>query len=125
MGFDMEKGKGSLVTQQHPRRRILTHIVIIAVIIASFAHLAPRQWHASTTHLLQHCGWNVQAPIPKGPIEWKECGKGFECGFIDAPLDYHNATAGNITLAVGRYLATSKDRLGSIYVNPGSKLKFC
>lgn len=59
------------------------------------------------------------APVPRGPIDWKPCGTGFECGRLDVPLDHHNASAGNASLAVGRYLATSKTRKSSLFVNPG------
>lgn len=111
---DAEKGWPVPISQTS-RRKPLGQLLITAIVFAYIIKFAP--YHS----LLQHCGWEAQAPAPKGPIDWEECGKGFECGYLKAPLDYRNASAGNVTLAVGRYLATSKDRLGSVFVNPGGR----
>lgn len=107
---DVEKGEQA-PRQRLTRRRIAIHLSLLGLIIIFRTFLRDS--------FLEQFGWGAHAPTPKGPIKWEGCGKGFECGSIEAPLDYHNSTSGNVTLAVGRYLATSKDRLGSVYVNPG------
>ncbi|KAF8314513.1 hypothetical protein DL93DRAFT_2167299 [Clavulina sp. PMI_390] len=86
-------------------------LLIVAVIVTLwYCTVAPSSGHS-----------NSRIPTLKGYIDWYECGPGFECGSLQVPLDYHDKTKGSITLAVGRYLATSKsvERLGSIFVNPG------
>jgi len=62
----------------------------------------------------------LRAPI--GPIRWSSCQGAsplFQCGFLKVPLDYHNLSRGDATLAVARYPAIAPRRLGSIFVNPG------
>ena len=53
-------------------------------------------------------------------IEWRECGVGVECGFVEAPADYREPETGNIRIAVNVRRATSQDeRIGYLFVNPG------
>lgn len=51
-------------------------------------------------------------------IEWRECG-GFECATADAPLDWHDPSAGSIEIAMKKLPATAADPQGSLLVNPG------
>ncbi|KZS94306.1 alpha/beta-hydrolase [Sistotremastrum niveocremeum HHB9708] len=63
-------------------------------------------------------GYRVQSQ--SGPIAWYPCGNNIECGTLDVPFDYFNASAGNATLSLARYLAKDKkDRRGSLLANPG------
>ena len=94
----------------YPWRRVLLAVLLV------FAFLFNQS--ESLTKTVRSC--LSVAPIPSGPIDWSACGKGFECGYLDVPLDYQNAAAGTAVLSVGRYLATSKSRLGSVFVNPGT-----
>ncbi|KAF8314514.1 alpha/beta-hydrolase [Clavulina sp. PMI_390] len=117
MGLDMEKGLA-------PQSQLSTRVIAARVILFTLSVLALLRY--AVPHIpsfLDHCSGHLASrlPTPKGPIDWTECRKGYECGTLQVPLDYHNTTKGNITLAVGRYLATSKqeERLGSIFVNPG------
>ena len=53
-------------------------------------------------------------------IEWRECGTGVECGFVEAPADYREPEAGSLRIAVNVRRATSQDeRIGYLFVNPG------
>ncbi|PZR52677.1 alpha/beta hydrolase [Xylanimonas oleitrophica] len=51
-------------------------------------------------------------------IEWSDCGGGFECATVEAPLSWHDADAGSIELAVKRHPATGESK-GSLLINPG------
>ncbi|KAF8314505.1 alpha/beta-hydrolase [Clavulina sp. PMI_390] len=117
MAPDMEKDSGSeprLSLHMTIKRTLFTALSLLA----SFYYIVPHSL-ISLEHCSSYLGWRL--PTPKGPIDWSECGEGYECGFLQVPLDYHDNAKGNITLAVGRYLATSKqeERLGSIFANPG------
>ncbi|KAI8989178.1 TAP-like protein-domain-containing protein [Trametes punicea] len=59
-----------------------------------------------------------------GDLKWAPCTgqhdvPGAECGYAIVPLDYFNASAGVAKIALGRYKATSANRLGSVFLNPG------
>jgi pimeloyl-ACP methyl ester carboxylesterase len=52
-------------------------------------------------------------------LDWEECGSGFECTTVVAPLDYDAPGEQAITLAVKRRPATDEPRIGSLFINPG------
>lgn len=51
-------------------------------------------------------------------LSWSECGTGFDCTDVTAPLDWDNPGEGEITLAVVRHQATGTAQ-GSLLTNPG------
>jgi hypothetical protein len=52
-------------------------------------------------------------------LHWQNCADGSQCSTFKVPIDYSNLDGGNFTLQVLRHLATSKNKLGSLFVNPG------
>ena len=51
---------------------------------------------------------------------WLACRDGFQCARIDVPMDYDDADAGTVSLALIRLPAADPDeRLGSLFLNPG------
>lgn len=57
---------------------------------------------------------------PSGPIAWKACGSGFECGTLSVPLDHKHPERGSIGIALKRHRArTLARRIGSLLYNPG------
>src|SRR5690349_16197445 len=54
------------------------------------------------------------------PIEFDECGDGFECGALTVPLDYDDPSGPTIDVAVLRIPAADPDeRIGVLLTNPG------
>lgn len=51
-------------------------------------------------------------------VTWTNCGEA-ECTHITVPLDYEDPDGRTIELAATRVLATGKERLGSLLLNPG------
>jgi len=52
--------------------------------------------------------------------EWSDCGGGFECATVLAPLDWERVSAADpVSLALTRQQATGSERLGSLFTNPG------
>nr|WP_201471380.1 alpha/beta hydrolase [Microbacterium hydrocarbonoxydans] len=51
-------------------------------------------------------------------LTWTECGTGFDCTDVTAPLDWENPGEAEITLSVVRHQATGEAR-GSLLTNPG------
>ncbi|MEV7608152.1 alpha/beta hydrolase [Microbacterium sp. NPDC089320] len=51
-------------------------------------------------------------------LSWSECGTGFDCTDVTAPLDWDNPGEGEIALAVVRHQATGTAQ-GSLLTNPG------
>lgn len=61
------------------------------------------------------------APSPRfysQRISWRDCGNGFQCGTVYAPLDYAHPEGQRISLAVIR-LPAEGQRKGSLVINPG------
>ena len=50
--------------------------------------------------------------------EWRDCGDGFECTRVGAPLDWDRPDSETIELAVVRHPAVG-EKLGTLFVNPG------
>lgn len=51
---------------------------------------------------------------------WTDCGGGFQCGFVQVPLDYAHPDGQTIGIALNRKSATDPaNRIGSVLVNPG------
>lgn len=57
-------------------------------------------------------------PYYEQELSWSECGQGFECTDVTAPLDWEDPTAGEISLAVVRHRAQGTP-VGSLLTNPG------
>lgn len=70
----------------------------------------------------------AEIPEPGAPLEWTQCNPGWvtdgdvdddaECAMLSVPVDYANTDGDVAQLAMIRYPAT-RDRLGSLFVNPG------
>lgn len=58
-------------------------------------------------------------PFYDQALQWSSCGKGFQCTKASMPLDWANPSGETIELALVRQPASGKDRLGSLFVNPG------
>jgi pimeloyl-ACP methyl ester carboxylesterase len=83
-------------------------MVIVLALVAACSLNSPPALHNSPS-----------IPTP-GPVKWADCGKGFQCGSVDVPLDYSHPGAGTIAIAVARKPATDAlHRTGSILMNPG------
>ena len=52
-------------------------------------------------------------------LEWTSCHDGMQCATAIAPLDWEEPAGKTIELALIRHEATSSDKLGSLFVNPG------
>ena len=57
-------------------------------------------------------------PYYSQALTWTECGTGFDCTDVTAPLDWENPGAGEITLSVVRHQAEGT-AIGSLLTNPG------
>ncbi|MDH6531873.1 pimeloyl-ACP methyl ester carboxylesterase [Aurantimicrobium minutum] len=58
-------------------------------------------------------------PFYEQELDWSECEDQMQCAEATAPLDWAHPTGETISLAVVKHEASSKDRLGSLFVNPG------
>ena len=59
------------------------------------------------------------ARYEKQRLNWKSCGQGLYCGTMLVPLNYADPDGTAITLLVAKRPATAKQRLGSLFINPG------
>ncbi len=57
-------------------------------------------------------------PFYSQTLTWSECGTGFDCTDVRAPLDWENPGEGEITLSVVRHQAEGA-AIGSLLTNPG------
>ncbi|MGO3148036.1 MAG: alpha/beta hydrolase [Leucobacter sp.] len=51
--------------------------------------------------------------------KWQECGDGFQCADVRAPLDWESPNGETIRLRMVKHEATSGNALGTLFVNPG------
>jgi pimeloyl-ACP methyl ester carboxylesterase len=62
---------------------------------------------------------NTPSPSPT-KLTWTDCGGGFQCSTVQAPLDYSHPDSGTIGIAISRKPATdTAHRIGSVLTNPG------
>lgn len=62
-----------------------------------------------------------------GDILWGNCSMfdvdsqdpNLTCGYHEVPMDYHDSSAGKARLAVAKYVATTPQKVGTLFVNPG------
>lgn len=59
------------------------------------------------------------APFYNQQLSWSDCGQDLQCATAKAPIDWAKPAGATMSLALIRHLATSRDRLGSLFVNPG------
>lgn len=59
------------------------------------------------------------APFYNQQLSWSGCGEALQCATAKAPIDWAAPTAATMSLSLIRHVATSSDRLGSLFVNPG------
>lgn len=52
-------------------------------------------------------------------LEWTDCHEDMECAIAVAPLDWAEPAGETIELALVKHQASSKNKLGSLFVNPG------
>lgn len=58
-------------------------------------------------------------PFYEQELTWTDCGDGFDCTTVTAPLDWAQPDTGEIELSVIRHRATGGDVIGSLLTNPG------
>lgn len=94
---------------QRVTNRAATLIVLVALLVSACTRGSNPIAQASPSTL-----------PTSGAIAWTNCGSGFQCGSISAPLDYSGQTAGTVTIAITRKPATDPARrIGSLLINPG------
>ncbi|MCU7727779.1 alpha/beta hydrolase [Actinoplanes sp. KI2] len=60
------------------------------------------------------------ASAGNGPPGWSDCGNGFQCATVPAPLDYDHPRGAQIALSLIRLPASDPaHRIGSLLINPG------
>ena len=52
-------------------------------------------------------------------LNWRTCGRDYQCAAILAPLDYADPSKQAITLSLAKKAATKSPKLGTLFVNPG------
>jgi pimeloyl-ACP methyl ester carboxylesterase len=86
-------------------------LTTIAVTVAVLA--APAGAGAATTT-------TTTAVRSAAKIVWKSCGKGFQCGTLNVPVDYSQPDGATVGIAVARHPATDpSQRRGSLVINFG------
>ena len=87
-----------------PMRRLVPILIVAAAIAAALLAAGPA---------------SARAP-EQSSLQWNGCGGGFQCSNLTVPLDYSDASVGNIKLALIRLPATNQSgKIGSLLVNPG------
>ena len=52
-------------------------------------------------------------------IDWKSCRQDFQCATLAVPIDYTKLSTGTFEIALLKYEARTRKKLGSLIVNPG------
>lgn len=125
--------RGSPERARSPRRPglgALAALVALAVLAAGCSAsggASDRGSASSTTEAPQ--ATEPDAPATEGtdpqepaapPLEWTECGGGFECADLEVPLDHDDPDGPTITVAINRNVADDPaQRVGVLLLNPG------
>lgn len=90
-------------------RRAAAFVAIIALLVTACNRNSPTATKASPPPV----------PAPQ-PLVWSDCGDGFQCGWVQVPLDYAHPNAATINIAINRLPATDPtNRIGSLLFNFG------
>lgn len=95
--------------------------VAAAVALAGCFLLQPGQSaapHRSPTPITEGIAEDL-LPYYQQTLDWTDCGSGFDCTTVTAPLNWIDPDAGTIELSVIRHAATAAEPLGSLLTNPG------
>lgn len=119
-------------TAATPRRRgrwivaVGVVITVVALLAMTVGFLRPAQPTGGGTGSVADLELELPA-MPSGtaasfgtqqPV-WTDCGDGFECADVHAPLDWQHPAEGSITLRMVKHPAESGDPVGTLFVNPG------
>lgn len=84
------------------KRLVFAFVVVAVLVVGSTSALNGA--HAATTPT----------------ITWTTCGRGFDCGTMEVPIDYTKPSGNSLQLALIRLPATDQaHKIGSLLVNPG------
>jgi pimeloyl-ACP methyl ester carboxylesterase len=110
-----------------PRPKVAVAALIAVASLALAGCVAPKEQttqpegggRPTRTAAPDPTGWTIEDYYAQ-EVSWTECGE-YECARIQAPLDWDDATAGAIELALERAPATGSEeqRIGSLLINPG------
>ncbi|MCU1399419.1 MAG: peptidase family protein [Acidimicrobiales bacterium] len=100
-----------------PRRtrtaNVIAALVLVSTITACSSDAAPASSGSNASR------W-VERPDTAGAFRWTTIGEGLQGGHLTVPIDRAHPDTGSFSLVVERHLATdSKERIGSLLVNPG------
>ncbi|KAF7790649.1 hypothetical protein EIP86_001605 [Pleurotus ostreatoroseus] len=96
---------------------VVESALLLALVVLSFSSVSeffPSKKLTSTSHLEDAIS----------TVKWWKCRGGAddpwaECGYLVAPLDYFDSSAGSAYIALSRYPATVHPRKGMVLFNPG------
>lgn len=97
----------------HSRRRLtiaFAALSVIAITLSGCSMLfAPKGGQSNSATM----------PFTQQQPNWQDCGDGFECATVQAPLNWADLDGERIELALVKHPATSGKPIGSLFVNPG------
>ncbi|ORY90800.1 TAP-like protein-domain-containing protein [Leucosporidium creatinivorum] len=88
-----------------------TYIILLLSLLALSAQFAPRLPFSACSH----------SQAPNDTLHWTPCGDGLQCSKLAVPLNWDNRTdEREVVLSIlKRPGSRQKDKLGSLYINPG------
>lgn len=92
-----------------PRRRSIALIVVIVLVVMGTFSIAK----------VKHLPSSL-AQYQSQKLTWTPCYEGFECTYLQVPIDYKNFNGGRFKLRVLRLKASNqRTKIGSLVINPG------
>lgn len=115
-----------------PKRRarwfvsIVVTLTVVALLAMTVGFLQPSQSGVDDLSSVSELELPTPA-LPEGTVasfgaqqpEWVDCGDGFMCADVYAPLDWQQPEADAITLRLVKHPAQSGSAMGTLFVNPG------
>jgi len=92
-----------------------------AVVLSGCTLLAPLLGGGETT-VTTHTDESVAPGLEqfyKQDVTWKNCGGGYDCTTLKAPVDWNEPDGDQIELAISRHKASGGHSKGSLLINPG------
>ncbi|GAA2841787.1 alpha/beta hydrolase family protein [Leucobacter komagatae] len=125
---ELSGGPADDLGETRPQKRWKRWLVVIGVVLVILGLIVSLTGVWQLFQPAQTRPTDVELELPATPVgaafgdqtpKWTDCGDGFECADVHAPLDWSEPEGETIRLRMVKHPATGGAPLGTLFVNPG------